>query len=886
MRRPLVLVLAALAALSAAPTAIAQEAPVTAAGFRVAPAGREFGVSRFASGFQGPLGSAVSPDGRWLLAASSGAARQESADLFGLRAGARTDAVYYDAITPAGAPGESVFYGVAFSPDGRRAWVSGGGQQVVHVLSRQGDRLEEVGQIPVPGFAAGLAYGVTPRGPRLYVAQNTLPDTAQPSSPPFFLRNLPGHEVTVIDPATGAVLNRIALGVSLQPLGVTFSRDGRTALVTNWIGRRVSVIDTASETVKGSAVRLSRDPLQADHPSAITANPRRDEAYVANANSDTVSVLDSTTGAVRATIPVGLVAGGPKGATPDGLAVAPDGRTLYVALAGENALAVVDVERRSVRGYIPTSWYPADVDITPNGRRLVVTNTNDSGAGPNPCGPLTTRPGDICPPRDDEFRDDPKRPSIDPQFSGSMIKGSVQVVRVPRPAQLAEYTQQVRRNNQADARAQPRPAAAARIKHVIYVIKENRTYDQILGDIPGGNGDRSLTLFRDDSAPNHHALARRFGLYDNFYADAEVSADGHNWATQANATDYVEKTWPINYSPGNRTRQRGYDFEEALPYPTEPLPSDRSVTRTAAAQTVGYLWDNAWAHGVSYRSYGEYVPLGTTPTCPPGPYASSVTHLQTRFGAPVAPAFPGYNLFCADHTTRYGAWAAEFDRFVADGKLPALSIVRLPNDHTQGTIPGQATPQAYVADNDLALGRLVDKVSHSRYWRDTAILVTEDDAQNGPDHVDAHRTIAYVISPYTQGRGRGGRVRVDSTHYDTASMVGTVEGLLGLPPMSIVDQRVARMWKGWSRRANLRPYTALTPKVVPFGDPGAPVNPPTAPMARASRSWNFHREDATPEIGLNRAIWKSVRGRDSKMPAPRHEKIIGTRPNDEEEEGE
>jgi hypothetical protein len=258
-----------------------------------------------------------------------------------------------------------------------------------------------------------------------------------------------------------------------------------------------------------------------------------------------------------------------------------------------------------------------------------------------------------------------------------------------------------------------------------------------------------------------------------------------------------------------------------------------------------------------------------------------VTHLQARFGAPVAPAYPGYNLACADHTTRYAAWAAEFDRFAADGTLPGLEIIRLPSDHTQGTVPGQATPQAYVADNDLALGRMVEKLSHSRYWRDTAMLVTEDDAQNGPDHVDAHRTLAYVISAYTQRRGR-----VDSTHYDTASMIGTIEGLLGLPPMSIVDARVARMWKGWRAKPDLRPYTALAPSVVPFGEPGAPLNGAAAPMARAARTWDFSREDATPEIGLNEAIWKSVRGRGARMPAPRHDRIVGTRPNDEGRDGD
>lgn len=203
--------------------------------------------------------------------------------------------------------------------------------------------------------------------------------------------------------------------------------------------------------------------------------------------------------------------------------------------------------------------------------------------------------------------------------------------------------------------------------------------------------------------------------------------------------------------------------------------------------------------------------------------------------------------------------------------------MRLPNDHTEGTRPGRATPQAYVADNDLALGRMVEVLSKSRFWKDRVMLVTEDDAQNGPDHVDAHRTVALAISPYTQTG------KVDSTHYDTASMVATTEDLLGLPPMSITDQRVSRMWGSFGDKANMRPYEAITPKVVPFGNPAAPLNPANAPMARAALSWDFAKEDATPEIGLNQAIWKSVKGRHSKMPRPRHDLIIGTQPNDEEE---
>ncbi|MBA2516477.1 MAG: bifunctional YncE family protein/alkaline phosphatase family protein [Solirubrobacterales bacterium] len=842
------------------------DAPVTPAGFRVAPAGQELGVPRFATGFQGPLGSALSPDGDQLLSVSSGAARRQSVDLFDLQRGARSDAVTYDATK---ALGESAFYGVAFSPDGRRAWASGGGQDVVHVLSVKDGQLSETGQIAAPNFPAGLAYGRTPRGPRLYVANNL--------SGPAVGLNPPGNSVTVIDPDAGTVLKKIDLGAALQPFGVAFARDGRKAYVTNWLGRNVNVIDTTTEE-KIAEVALDPDPLRADHPSAIAENPRRNEVYTANANSDTVSVINTESDQVAATIDVALVPGGPKGANPDGLDVSPDGRTLYVAEAGENAVAVIDLDTRRVRGFVPTSWYPADVDVSPDGRRLVTTNTNDSGAGPNPCGPLTPRTD--CPAPDPENDRSDVR---DSQYSGSMIKGSLTTVRLPfKPGRLRRLTARVRANNQARARAQRKPAALNAIKHVIYVIKENRTYDQVFGSLNEGNGDASLNLFDDRSAPNHRALARRFGLYDNFYADAEASADGHNWATQANSTDYVDKTWPINYSPRPRGSQRAYDFENvplAQQFLTEPLPSDPSVFRSAAAQTVGYLWDNAWARGVSYRSYGEYTRFPGDCT-QPRDNASDTTHLQARFGDPVDVEYPGYNMSCSDHVDREPEWEREFREHEANGSLPALSIVRLPNDHTNGTRAGQSTPESYMADNDLALGRMVDTLSHSDYWDDTVMLVTEDDAQNGPDHVDAHRTLALVISAYNQ---RGG---VDSTHYDTSAMVATAEDLLGLPPMSIVDQRASRMWPLFDSRPDSSPYKARQPEVIPFGQPDAPRNPPTAPMARQSASWDFTKEDATPEIGLNQAIWKSIRGRRSEMPAPRHEHIIGSQPNDEEGESE
>jgi len=858
-------VLAALAiATSAAPALGQSDGPVTPAGWRVQPAGEEFGVSQLASGFQGPLAEALTPDGEHLLTSSAGAARFDSVDLFDLRAHARQDALQYDADK-----GQAAYNGMVVAPDGQHAWASGGGEDVVHVLSLAGGRLSETGQIATPFFPAGMAYGRTALGDRIYVANNLSAHASNAAGNPA------GRQVTVIDPATNKVTGTIDLGANLEPVAVAFDRGGDKAYVTEWMGRSVAVIDTRTQTLL-RRIELSPpgDPLQADHPVAITANPARDEMYVSNAASDTVSVIDNATDSVAGTIDVALVHGGPKGANPQGLDVTPDGSQLFVALAGENAVAAVDLDRRSVDGFIPTSWHPSDVKVTPDGARLVVLNTNDSGAGPNPCGPLSPRTD--CPPKDPN-RDEPSRGSIDPQYSGSMIKGSVQVVDLVRAERrLARLSQRVRRNNQADERARPKPEGLGAIKHVIYVIKENRTYDQVLGDLPRGNGDPSLTLFGSGVTPNQHELARRFSLIDNFYADAEVSADGHNWATQANAPDYVDRTWPVNYSPSPRSDQRAYDFED-LPFsqqfPTEPLAGDVSVPRSPAAQPVGYLWDDAFRRGVSYRGYGEFTQFpgdckGTNQNI------SHTTHLAARFGDHVDTAYPGYNLGCSDHTTREPEFAREFRHYVRTGALPALSVLRLSSDHTSGARAGSATPQAYVADNDLAVGRLVDLVSHSRYWRSTAILITEDDAQNGPDHIDAHRTVALAVSPYTQ------KGRVDSTHYDTASMLATVEGLLGLPPMSITDARVSRMWASFSSRPDFRPYTASEPGVTPFGDPGAPTNPGGTVMATAASRMDLSRPDAAPEVALDRAIWRTVRGPRSRMPAPRHKHIIGSRPTD------
>jgi hypothetical protein len=377
------------------------------------------------------------------------------------------------------------------------------------------------------------------------------------------------------------------------------------------------------------------------------------------------------------------------------------------------------------------------------------------------------------------------------------------------------------------------------IKYCIYIIKENRTYDQVLGDMPEGNGDPSLCLFPERVTPNHHKLARDYVLLDNFYVESEVSADGHEWTMGAYATDFVEKTWPLSY---------GHNRHKKYPYPAEgnfPI----------AMPAGGYLWDRAREAGVSYRSYGEFVSNGKT-TNAPG--TSRVAALRGHFD----PWFRGFDMDYPD-VLRAQRFISELNRFEREGEMPRLQIVRLPNDHTSGTTTNKPTPIAAVADNDLALGRLVEAVSRSKFWPQTAIFVVEDDAQNGPDHVDAHRTIAYAISPYVK------RGSVDSTMYSTASMLRTMELILGLKPMSQFDAAAMPMFNSFQSKADLRPYKALPANV----DLNA-RNPKTAWGSKLSEKMDFTKEDAADDLLLNEVIWRSVRGADSPMPAPKRAAFV------------
>jgi hypothetical protein len=432
------------------------------------------------------------------------------------------------------------------------------------------------------------------------------------------------------------------------------------------------------------------------------------------------------------------------------------------------------------------------------------------------------------------------------EYIGGLFQGTLSIIPMPGPDRMAAYSRTVyecsplRRgdptavNGAAVPPGHPIPGRVGEpspIKYVVYIIKENRTYDQVFGDLPDGNGDANLCLFPEAVTPNHHALAREFVLLDNFYVDGEVSADGHEWTMGAYATDFVERTWPLSYRGDRR-----------VPYPSE---GKYEMARPAA----GYLWDRAAEKGIRYRSYGEFTENGKTPD---SPGTTKVKALQGHFD-------PFYRTFDLDYpdVRRADRFLHELAEFEKAGEMPRLVVLRLPNDHTSGTKPGAPTVLAAVGDNDLALGQVVEGLSKSRFWSRMAIFVVEDDAQNGSDHVDAHRTVALAISPYIR------RHAVDSTMYSTSSMLRTVELILGLEPMSQFDAAARPMSAAFTAQPDFTPYLHRPARV----DLQA-KNPPHAPMAELSLRLDLEIEDRADDLLFNAIIWKAVKGADSPVPPP------------------
>lgn len=701
------------------------------------------------------------------------------------------------------------FHGLSFDAAGENLFVSGGEFEVVRSYPFTNGQLGKPTELKVVDKAktfvpAGIA--MLPDGKRLATA------------------GMLGNAMAVVDLAGGNSARVLDLGEGSYPFGVLALNNGKV-LVSLWGKTSVALVD-----VDAMKVEATWDMGHA-HPAEMALTKDGSTLFVACANSTMVAVVDMATGKVLKSLNCALYPKAPNGNTPGSLALSSDGKLLAVANADANNLALFGLEQPrdpKALGFIPTGWYPTSVRFHPDGR-LLVTNGKGVSSRANPQGPNPL------------VKNQPVR-----QYIGGLFQGTLEVIEAPTPERLAEWTPKAYACSplradfgsiQSQPKGNPIPARVgdtSPIRHCIYIIKENRTYDQVFGDMVPGNGEKSLCLFPEKITPNHHALAREYVQLDNCYVDGEVSADGHEWSMGAYATDFVEKVWPLGYR-GSPLKKFGF-------YPAEGTKDP--VARPAG----GYLWDRAAEAGISYRSYGEWVEGGGAGK----PAKARVKALEGHFD----PFFPSYNLDVTDQK-RADRFLEELAGFEKTGDFPRLTILRLPNDHTSGTRPGKPTPTAMVADNDLALGRVVEGLSKSKFWKETAIFVIEDDAQNGPDHVDAHRSVALCISPFTRGRG------LDSTLYSTSSMLRTMELVLGLKPMSQFDAAARPMYNAFLPKADTTPYKARA-----AGTDLGELNTAKAWGAKQSLAFDLSKEDAADDLAFNEVIWRSVKGAESPMPAP------------------
>jgi YVTN family beta-propeller protein len=693
----------------------------------------------------------------------------------------------------------AAFIGLTFSPDGKMLYASGGNDDAIYVYRWDAGRATADGTIALHApkkdpkssgvsYPAGLA--VSPDGRFLYAGENL------------------ADSVAVIDTNTRAVVQRVV--TDRYPYAVAADRSH--VYVSCWGD---STVNAFSRNANGLLSRRSRIAA-GRHPSALLLSGSR--LFAASATTDSIAVIDTTTRKTVRTLTDSPPSGPREGSTPNALITSADGKRLFVAEADNNAVAVFDLGTGKLAGRIPTDWYPTALARVAG--TIYVANAKGHGTGPNP---NRAQPGKANPPKNTDY--------ILGQLEGSVLSFPQSI------GQLAALSQRVARaNGWTTTRTAPKYPP---FKHVIYIIKENRTYDQVFGDMPDGDGDRSLLYFDASSSPNHHALATRFGLFDRFFVNSEVSADGHNWSTAAYASDYVNKTVQSNYS----SRGRDYDYQGTN---RGRIVSDDDDD--VNSPSTGYLWDLSVRKKISLRDYGEFVISGSEV----GQNRNAVPTKSALIGA-TCPDYVGWDLDVPDQK-RVDAWLAEFNHFVADGKLPALEIMSLPNDHTAGGAANKPTPLAYMADNDLALGRIVDALSRSPYWRDTVMFVLEDDAQSGPDHVDAHRSVLLVISAYN-------RAGVVHRFTNTTDVIATMEEILGLDSLSQFDHFGRPLRAIFASEPDLTPYTALKP-AVDLNE----KNPPGKAAADDSAKLDFSRADAADDDAFNRILWRVIKGEDVPYP--------------------
>jgi YVTN family beta-propeller protein len=782
-------------------------------GWRIQPAGRQVPLDTL------PMSSALSKDGRHLLILNGGYNPPSISVL-------RTDSMQEIGRTPVA----DAWLGLTFSPDGKFVYAGGGSQACVFEFSFDDGKL-----------APARTFVIVPEASRTH--RDFIGDVAvSPDGRLIYAAGLFHDAVHVINPQSGRVIEKFPTG--RRPYRILFHPDGKSYLVSSWADGTVYHHNAASGERLGS-VRLGQHPTdmiwrirKADE----TDEERKPWAYrlfVAAAHTNSmyvVGVSESKDMRLLEAVNVAMRPRQPLGMTPSALAMNADQSQVYVVCSDANAMAVVDVSeaRSSVLGFVPTGWYPTAVRTLAD-NRIVVLNGRGLRSYPNPDGPNPSqRPA---------VKSEGERVVL-PQYVGRMQTGTASVIDPFNEEQLYKYSDTVLSNSPyrdelldrvqiAPGNPVPsRPGDPSPIQHVLYIVKENRTYDQVLGDLGRGNGDPKLTLFGETVTPNHHKLAREFVLLDNFYVNADVSADGHNWSTSAIAPDYVQKMWPNSYG----RRRRLYDYEGGEP---------------AALPPAGYIWTNALSAGLSIRNYGWWVNNAPKP-------AAGMPQIATVRDPQLAKHtnmyFRGFDLDYPD-TQRVQVFLKDLAEFEKTGQMPRLMLLRIGNDHTSGTAAGKIAPASAVADNDAALGMIVEALSKSRFWPGIAIFVLEDDAQNGPDHVDSHRAPAFVISPYTR------RGIVDSTMYNTTSMLRTIELIVGLRPMTHFDAAARPMSAAFAAKPDSKPYEAEKPRI-----PLDQVNPAQSATAARSARLDFSEADRIDDDEMNEILWRALRK--DEPPAP------------------
>ena len=743
-----------------------------------------------------PLNIALSPSGKYFAVTNNGQGTQ-TIQLFDAVSETMTDSVIVG----------KAWLGLVFSQDERSLYASGGNDNIIIRYSVNKGRLSP---------ADTIVFG-KPWPERISVAGLALDDQGQK----IYAVTKENNSLYIADTKTRKVLKQLPLGG--EGYTCLLSPDRSKLYISCWGGNRVLIVDTKKMEFAGHI------PV-GDNPNDMCITKSGNYLYVANANDNSVSVVELATGVVREVLNSSVFPGAPAGSTTNSVALSNDEKTLYIANADNNCLAVFDVSQpghSKSLGFIPTGWYPTCVRTL--GKKILVANGKGFSSMANPDGPSPVV-------NDVEYQGGGKKKVKKEQYIGSLFTGSLSIIEKPDQKKLSVYSQLVFRNTpysrERDFTSEgetgnPVPLRIgdiSPIKHVFYVIKENRTYDQVLGDMKEGNGDSSLTIFGERITPNHHAITREFVLLDNFYVNGEVSADGHNWSLGGYATDYLEKNWPTSYGG------RGGDY-------------DAEGTREIANNKDGFIWDFCKRYGVSYRTYGEFA----------DDYKPNLPVLKNHF----CPYFTSWDQSVRD-TVRFGQWKHEFDSLMKAGAVPQLNTLRFINDHTEGMSKGRPTPFAHVADNDLALGLFIDYLSHSSIWNESVVFVVEDDAQNGPDHVDAHRSVALVAGGFVK------KGFVDHTMYSTTSILRTIELILGLPPMSQYDASATPMWRCFEKTADHLPYN--------YRKCNIDLNLKNSTENKwqvLSEKLDFSKEDRAPDDLFNRIIWAAVRGDDAAYPAPR-----------------